>query len=214
MEPVAVAAHVRDARARDAQREVDQAPVGAARHRKLVEREERPRAVGLLPVGVVAPRIALALAHHVDAQVGALLAHALVGERRGDDRDHAVIARVRQKAQPAEVDPQDRNARRADLTRRAQDRPVAAQHDRQVDAALHKSAHLADLGRPHQVAGIHQRAFDTLHAQIGAEQKRRLRGLRIGVIAYDEHVHADPLSPFDMMKIIAKPPIEESVRHA
>ena len=63
------------------------------------------------------------------------LAHRLSRERRRHDSDHTVVALVREKAQSSKVDSQNRDTRSADDSRRAQDRSVPAEDDRQIDAA-------------------------------------------------------------------------------
>ena len=100
------------------QRKIDDATHGSARHRKLVERKKAPALAVFRRNGLVADarRIVevVAFAEHVDAQVSAPLAHRVLRKGGRHDGHDALVARIRQKAETAEVDAEDRHARRSD----------------------------------------------------------------------------------------------------
>ena len=129
-------------RSRNAQPEVDDAAVGAAGDGYLVQREEFARFVRLGAGAIIGIGVGFAFAHHPYVQVRAHLMGRIAGKRCNQRFHDPRFVRVRQKAQPAVIDAEDRRTMEAHLARRAQDCSVSAQGHRHVHAMLEQVAKL------------------------------------------------------------------------
>ena len=209
----AVSAHIGDVRVRDVEREVDDVSVRASRDGDLVECEERGGSCGLASAGlvfrrracIVVPGVGIALTHNVNAEVAAPFLHNLTDKRCGDDRDHALIACVRQKAESAEVDAEHGYSAPLRLAHRAQDGSVATERYGQVDACGAAGGDLRVLFQAAEIDGVDERMGEVLGGKVGRQHERCFDRFCVGVIAHDKDVHEAPDFGFAMMgRIIAK----------
>ena len=165
----------------------------------LVQREEFAWLVRLGAGAIIGIGVGFAFAHHPYVQVRAHLMGRVAGKRRNQRFHDPRFVRVRQKAQAAVVDAQDRRAAEAHLTRRAQDGAIPAQGHRQVHAMIEQLGKLGSRQGGGKLRGVHHGVVDSLCGQVRYQQQRCIDRLRVGIITHDEDVHAGPLSVFAMM---------------
>ena len=113
-------------RPRNAQAEVDDAAVGAAGDSYLVQCEEAAWFVRFGAGAIIGIGVGFAFAHHPYVQVRAHLMGRVAGQRCNQRFHDPRFVRVRQKAQSAIIDAEDRCAVEAHLACRAQNGPVSA----------------------------------------------------------------------------------------